>query len=76
MLYSMKALCGASHTKTITFICRTLVCCLSIVFSGCPYGTDDVWDILWPNAPGGSINMQPCPGGVDTNGKAAYICSL
>ena len=38
------------------------------MFSGCPYGPDDVWAIIWPNTPGGSISSQPCPGGVDAVG--------
>ena len=38
------------------------------VHTGCPYGPDDVWNIIWPNTPGGSISSQPCPGGVDAIG--------
>ena len=37
-------------------------------FTGCPYETDDVWGIIWPNTPGGTVNTQPCPGGVDAVG--------
>ena len=45
------------------------------VFTGCPYGPDDVWGITWPNAPGGLISSQPCPGGVDAVGMLLmYIC--
>ena len=45
------------------------------MFSGCPYGDDDVWGITWPNTPGGTTNSQPCPGGVDSVG-ALYISSV
>ena len=38
------------------------------VSTGCPYGPDDVWNIVWPNTPGGSMSSQPCPGGVDAIG--------
>ena len=43
------------------------------VFSGCPYGPDDAWAIIWPNTPGGSISSQPCPGGVDAVGMLIRI---
>ena len=43
------------------------------VYTGCPYGPDDVWNIIWPNTPGGSISSQPCPGGVDAIGLSSVI---
>ena len=36
--------------------------------TGCPYGPDKVWGIVWPNIAGGRTNTQPCPGGVDALG--------
>ena len=42
------------------------------VYTGCPYGPDDVWNIIWPNTPGGSISYQPCTaGGVDAIGLSS-----
>ena len=37
-------------------------------FTGCPYGPDEIWGIIWPNTAVGIVNTQPCPGGVDTLG--------
>ncbi|CAI8057697.1 hypothetical protein GBAR_LOCUS31429 [Geodia barretti] len=36
--------------------------------TGCPYGPDEIWGIIWPNTAVGTVNAQPCPGGVDTLG--------
>ena len=43
------------------------------VFTGCPYGPDEVWGIIWPNTAGETTNTQPCPGGVDALGIYALV---
>ena len=30
-------------------------------FTGCRYGADPVWDIVWANTPAGQTDTQRCP---------------
>lgn len=39
-----------------------------IGFDGCPFGTDLQWEIIWPNTPRNTINVQRCPGGFEVTG--------
>lgn len=47
------------------------------MFSGCSFGADDTWGILWANTPVGVTDRQPCPGQADTLGITTltyYYC--
>ena len=40
------------------------------MFNGCPFETDSVWGITWPNTERNSSNVQLCPGGHDALGTS------
>lgn len=45
-------------------------CSFATVFNGCPFETDSVWGITWPNTERNSSNVQLCPGGHDALGTS------
>lgn len=45
-------------------------------FKGCPFGTDPMWGVMWANTQPGTIDIERCPGGLESYGMATRFCNL